>query len=174
MLSKRLTTALGLRDAFAAKDAKSLINACQMLNISVKNNEQFEGEFNRYFVGPEAPIAPPYASVYLEGSNLLMGETTQTVRELYALMGLTNPNEGAIPEDFLGLELDAYYQLLYIELTKKIHYLHSLRLYLLKEHMATWIPLFVQAAKNTAQSPSPSLLALLNSLSAFINTELSN
>ncbi|NLC27937.1 MAG: molecular chaperone TorD family protein [Campylobacteraceae bacterium] len=174
MLPKRLTTALGLRGVFTAKDTNSLISACNKLEIKIENNEQFEGEFNRYFVGPQAPIAPPYASFYLDGGGAIMGKTTQTVRELYDLMGLINPKEGSLPEDFLGLELDAYYQLLHIELTKNIHYLQSLRLHFLKEHIAMWIPLFIQAAKNSDHTPSPSLLALLDSLNAFINTELSN
>ena len=173
MIPQRVKTAMALRDVFMAKDEASLIQGFHDLGINVSNIQKLEGDFNRHFVGPQAPIAAPYASLYLENTGLIMGETTHKVREFFALIGLANPNKDSIPEDFLGLELDAYYQLLYIELEKDITYLQALRRDFLKTHMAIWIPLFIQSVRNNTDNPFKEVLALVETLEAFINSELS-
>lgn len=172
MTLSRLADAKALRDVFNSSDTASLWEA--FLSISPTPSSSallLEAEFNRFFVGPDAPLAPPYASIYLEKSGLLMGKTTQEVRELYTLFGLKNPKEGQLPDDFLGFELDAYYQLLYIELHSNIFYLAPLRCYFLQEHMARWIIPFVKAALQ--HTPSVDLTQILTLLHRFIDTELS-
>lgn len=71
------------------------------------------------------------------------------------------------------MELDAYYQLLYIELIKDIQYLQALRYDFLKTHMAVWIPQFIKSVRDYTQKPSAEVLALVEILEAFINSELS-
>jgi len=172
MIPQRLEIAMALRDVFMAKNEASLAKGFEDLGIEVSDTQKLEGDFNRHFVGPQAPIAAPYASLYLDNAGLIMGETTHKVREFFGLIGLTNPNKDSIPEDFLGLELDAYYQLLYIEITKDITYLQAQRLDFLKTHMAAWIPLFIQSVRSNTDSPSKEVLALVDTLEAFINSEL--
>ncbi|MBE0495723.1 MAG: molecular chaperone TorD family protein [Campylobacterales bacterium] len=172
MTLSRLADAKALRDIFNSTDTASLWAA--FLSISptpVSSSCHLEAEFNRFFVGPQAPLVPPYASLYLENSGLIMSKTTQHVKELYTLFGLKNPKDGQLPDDFLGFELDAYYQLLYIEIHSNILYLKSLRCYFLQEHMAQWMLPFVEAAKQHA--PSPDMLQILDVLHRFIDTELS-
>lgn len=172
MTLSRLDDAKALRDIFNSSNTASLWVA--FLTISPTTNSSpmlLEAEFNRFFVGPDAPLAPPYASLYLEKSGLIMSKTTQEVKEIYSLFGLKNPKEGQQPDDFLGFELDAYYQLLYIEIQSNIHYLEPLRRYFLQEHMARWILPFVEAVKQHA--PSPALTQIVDLLQRFITTELS-
>ncbi|MCK9256703.1 MAG: molecular chaperone TorD family protein [Sulfurospirillaceae bacterium] len=173
MLFDRLKIVQGLRDLFLANDSKAFHLACEALEVNTKNIDEFEGEFNRFFVGPKAPLAAPYASLYLESRGTIMSKTTESVRELYSFMGFVNPKEGSIPEDFLGLELDAYYQLLHVELVKKIDYLKSLRIFFLKNHILTWIPDFIESVKGASKKPSNELLALMDLIDAFFNSELS-
>jgi len=173
MIPQRLKTVMALRDVFMAKNELMLAKGFQDLGINFDNTQQLEGDFNRYFVGPQAPIAAPYASLYLENSGMIMGETTHKVRDFFSLIGLSNPQKNKIPEDFLGLELDAYYQLLYIELIKDIQYLQALRYDFLKTHMAVWIPQFIKSVRDYTQKPSAEVLALVEILEAFINSELS-
>jgi TorA maturation chaperone TorD len=169
----RLQKAKLLRDIFASSDAEGLHNAyVEAFPSSSHSMEEVESAFNRYFVGPEAPYAPPYASLYLDNSGLLMSETTQRVKEIYTLIGLTNPHEGSVPDDFLGFELDAYYQLLFLEEVKQIDYLKQMRCYFLLEHMATWIFPFIEASRTKAKEPSPAIQQVLDMLEAFLKTEI--
>ncbi|MBN2963555.1 molecular chaperone TorD family protein [Sulfurospirillum sp. T05] len=172
MTLSRLADAKALRDIFNSTDTASLWAAFGAISSETSSSAMsLEAEFNRFFVGPDAPLAPPYASIYLEKSGLLMSKTTQEVRGLYTLFGLKNPKDGQQPDDFLGFELDAYYQLLYIELHSNILYLKPLRCYFLQEHMARWILPFVEAVKQHA--PSPALTQIVDLLQRFITTELS-
>ena len=172
MTPSRLADAKALRDIFNSTDTASLWAAFSVITPKTSSSPMLlEAEFNRFFVGPDAPLTPPYASIYLEKSGLLMSKTTQEVRELYTLFGLKNPKDGQQPDDFLGFELDAYYQLLYIELHSNILYLKSLRCYFLQEHMARWIFPFIEAAAQHA--PSADLTQVLDLLHRFITTELS-
>src|SRR5690349_17543560 len=64
-----------------------------------------EFSFNRLFVGPRALLAPPYASIYLDGDNTrLMNESTMKIRQLYELVGLVSPWLNKIPDDHVALE----------------------------------------------------------------------
>ena len=71
-----------------------------------------EFAFNRFFVGPQAVIAPPFASIYLDPEPQLMGRTTLQVRDLYRLLNLQPAGAGVIPDDHISFELDLYRQLL--------------------------------------------------------------
>ncbi|MBR2789509.1 MAG: molecular chaperone TorD family protein [Eggerthellaceae bacterium] len=63
-------------------------------------------EFTRLFLGPAAPIAPLWESVYLDNDHLLFSRTTLEIRELYKTAGFA---AGAAPkeaDDHLAIELD--------------------------------------------------------------------
>ncbi|MCG8533207.1 MAG: molecular chaperone TorD family protein [Desulfovibrionales bacterium] len=55
--------------------------------------------FQRLFLGPEAPLAPPWGSVYLTPDNTLMGPSTLAVRRAFLAYGLALENQGGEPED---------------------------------------------------------------------------
>ncbi|KLU59298.1 Tat proofreading chaperone DmsD [Peptococcaceae bacterium CEB3] len=63
-------------------------------------------EFNRLFVGPTPPVAPPYESVYLSPEPCVMQAQTLEVRRLYQSEGLMAAAQGEIPDDFIGTELE--------------------------------------------------------------------
>lgn len=67
-----------------------------------------ENDFNRLFVGPAQPLAPPWESYYLSRDRLLFQEQTLEVREIYQRLGLRveGSGEGGVePDDSLSLEL---------------------------------------------------------------------
>lgn len=103
-----------------------------------------EFSFNRLFVGPRALLAPPYASIYLDGDHTrLMNESTLKIRQLYELVGLASPWLNKIPDDHVALELDALWQ---IEAAMEIvdsPQLRDVYAYLMS-HLQTWIPLFYE------------------------------
>jgi TorA maturation chaperone TorD len=49
--------------------------------------ESLKVDYSRLFVGPYRPLAPPYGSVYLEGSKV-MGDSTLAARDVYRREGL--------------------------------------------------------------------------------------
>lgn len=70
------------------------------------------GEFTRLFVGPLPPLAPPWASYYLEPDRLLFQETTLWVRKRYQAYGfIAGERVNAEADDHIGLEFDFLYQL---------------------------------------------------------------
>ena len=64
-----------------------------------------ESDFNRLFVGPGKPLAPPWESYYLSRDHLLFQEETLAVREAYRRFGLEAVSLHSEPDDSLSLEL---------------------------------------------------------------------
>jgi TorA maturation chaperone TorD len=68
--------------------------------------KQIQLEYTRLFIGPGAPAAPPWESLYREGGTTLFGQPTFDMRQLYASHGLkVEHSTNNQLEDHLGLEL---------------------------------------------------------------------
>lgn len=133
-----------LRDFFSASDGHDLRQSFNRLSRLFKEKIgsdihwlEIEYQFNRLFVGPGQVTAPPYASVYLEKQQVLMGPTTLGIRRIYASLGLEVPDRGRIPDDFIAYELDAVSAILTRD-TLDAAVLEPL----LGGHMIQWIPKF--------------------------------
>lgn len=171
--AKRLEIAKGLRDIFLSNNSKELFKAFSTLCGDTSITElELETDFNYFFVGPDAPIAPPYASIYLDEGDALMTKTTMQIRDLYEIMGFKNSLKDKVPEDYLGLELDAYYQLLFIELEKDVSYLKDLRTYFLCEHIDTWIFEFTNRVLEHKEKNSIAVCLIIEKLNNFFTNEL--
>jgi TorA maturation chaperone TorD len=171
--SKRLKTAKDLRDIFLSNNSKELFEAFSSLLEDTNISEiGLEICFNYYFVGPDAPIAPPYASIYLDEEDALMTKTTMQIRDLYEVMGFKNSLKNKVPEDFLGLELDAYYQLLFIEIEKDIPYLKDMRIYFLCEHINAWIFKFIKRVYAHKHEDSNTVNLLIENWRVFLKMNL--
>lgn len=134
--------------------------------------DELEFAFNRLFVGPKALFAPPYASVYLEPEPQLMGRTTLKMREFYQLLTLASPARQQLPEDHLGLELDAYRQLQIAATQVNSPELLTLLGYL-SNHLQQWVPLFV-ARVHRAEGTPPALLFVVDQLAQWLAAEEMN
>lgn len=171
--AKRLKAAKDLRDIFLSTNSKELFEAFSSLLEDTDISElELETDFNYYFIGPDAPIAPPYASIYLDEEDALMTKTTMQIRDLYEVMGFKNSLKDKVPEDFIGLELDAYYQLLFIEIEKDIPYLKDLRTYFLIEHVNTWVFKFIQRVLEHKEKNSKAVILIIEKLDDFFKNEL--
>lgn len=171
--SKRLKKISILKNIFLSTNEDELFNAFLELNSDIKiDKTELESDYNKYFIGPDSPIAPPYASIYIDEENALMTKTTMHIRNLYEIMGFKNSLKNKIPEDQLGLELDAYYQLLYIELEKDIKYLQNLRIYFLKEHINIWIFKFINRVLEHKEKSSNAINLIIKELNSFFQNEL--
>ena len=157
---------------FFASSSKELQSAWSMLEDApvVGDWDGVEFCFNKLFVGPAALLAPPYASVYLDGTHRqVMGQTTIRMRELYQVLGLGSPWLNKIPDDHLALELDALWQVL--DTHKRIHegQLKQVSDYL-RRHLLSWVPRFVEQVRN-ADAVHPALLFVTDRLLETLQAE---
>lgn len=125
---------------------------------SVKKNEhranewieELALEYARLFIGPKNPPAVPYASFYLSESHSLMTDETIDVRKRYLEAGIAVRELYSIPDDHISIELEFIYYLTQkiIELFEQGQREEASRLFemrsdFLSEHMALWVPFFV-------------------------------
>ena len=181
METENQTTLLALRNFFLARTEKDLAAACVTLandkvttadlaDLADKYWEEAEFVFNRLFVGPMALQAPPYASYYLEPEPQLMGKTTLKIRRLYEMAGLVSPLQGSLPDDHLGVELDAALGLLTLAERFDVEEPRALWRYFLHEHLASWVPRFLDQARN-AESGHPAIDLALDRLEAWMENQ---
>ena len=152
---------ISLRDFFLSRQSSEITKACIALShecaasvpIAKTDWQDVEYAFNKLFVGPQAVLAPPCASVYLESEPHVMGETTLMVRRLYQTVGLASPWEGKIPDDHISLELDACLYMRMGLLKSESAQLCDIYGYFLNEHMAMWIPAFCAKINEARELP---------------------
>ncbi len=157
---------------FIAGDADEMMIPYFALGITppVDNWSAVEFSFNHLFVGPRAVLAPPYASIYIEGDSArLMGESTHKIRQLYEIIGLTSPWLNKIPDDHVALELDALWQIESVLEKVDIPQLRDVREYLLT-HMQAWVPKFVNRIQ-AVEDVHPAILAVAEKLKSTIFAE---
>lgn len=159
-VSARTLIGCGLRDFFIASNGSEMLKA--FLDIrsyhphlpQPDSADAVEFAFNRLFVGPKEPIAPPFASVYLERDELVMGKTTLDARDLYTSLGLISPWQGQFPDDHISLELDAclHFRQLYSDLQGND--IAQLYQRFLEEHLLLWVPEFVVRIASAEEIPA--------------------
>jgi len=134
-------------------------------------------EYNRLFVGPTTPVAPPYESVYLSPTHLVMGEQTLAVREIYRQENLLTAGQSPEPDDFIATELEfAAYLLSRIMDAQSAK--NDIRIQLYKtlyhefwaKHLSLWLGLFAQrVSQSTNQIVFSALSDVLDTLTT-VNT----
>ncbi|MDR0251496.1 MAG: molecular chaperone TorD family protein [Burkholderiales bacterium] len=179
-------SALAFRDFFAARDATMLASACSALlkcgalaadplnETTDWPREEFA--FNRLFVGPMAPVAAPYASVWLSPEPFLMTAETLKIRAFYASLGLEAPADGT-PDDFLPFELESYAILCSLKEAAQppeaVIAVDEALSWLVTEHWRRWLPPFLDAALSDETLP-PVLRAVLTGFGEWIDQTLAN
>jgi TorA maturation chaperone TorD len=167
-------TLANLRDFFLASGVEELRAAYTRLTQDepeapvVGDWERVEFAYNRLFVGPRSPQAPPYASVYLDEEGTLMGPTTLTIRKVYHAVGLVAPEECSTPDDGLALELDACRQLLVASEVVESVELEQLRGFLAR-HLAQWLPMFTTRVRAAGGVPDSIEFVLRQLESHFVS-----
>jgi len=116
-------------------------------------------DYTRLFLGPNHIIAKPYGSVWLEGGNTVMGESTMAVQALYQEGGFDMSEEFREVPDHVAVELEFLYLLIYRENEAVRNGEHdareakaALRQRFLDEHLGRWVGPFTAAVKTGAQS----------------------
>ena len=117
----------------------ALAQACE---DALEDPEALSLAYARLFLGPFEILASPYASVYLDPEQRLMGPVSQAVAEEYATAGLA-PGEGPneVP-DHVALEWEFLYYLTYqYVITGEAQWVEKRNTFW-SNHMDKWIPSF--------------------------------
>lgn len=106
-------------------------------------------EYNRLFIGPRKPLAPPFESVYRSSKHLQMQSFTFGVREYYAQVGLEVAMKDQFPDDFIGFEFQYLFYIshLLVNLLQngkedEKNELLAIKKEFLNEHLGQWIDKF--------------------------------
>lgn len=135
-------------------------NIAQFTKDNFSEFETIKYEFNRLFVGPVSPKAPPYESVYLSPDRLVMQEQTLAVRKMYHQEQLASLGQGHEPDDFIGTELEfmayllsrAIWAMQHDQLAHASYYLDFYEEFCNK-HPRLWWELFAQAIDQATTHP---------------------
>jgi len=120
--------------------------------------EELAIEYARLFIGPKKPPAVPYASFYLSETKTVMSEVTTDVRKKYLEAGMAVKDLYSTPDDMIGIELEFIFyltvkitDLLEVGQSDEASRLFEIKNNFLNEHMALWVPIFVDKIIESTQ-----------------------
>ena len=125
-------------------------------------------DYTRLFLGPERALAQPYGSVWLDGSQPLMTDSTLAVVALYDEGGFEIAEDFRDLPDHVAAELEFLYLLLFREAQARrradidaIQCNAELRRRFLGEHLGRWVGPFTAAVRAGTQTAMYRELAAL-------------
>jgi len=128
-------------------------------DYSAEGHDALLLDYTRLFLGPNHIIAKPYGSVWLEGQNSVMGDSTMAVQKLYQEGGFDMSEDFREVPDHVAVELEFLYLLIYRENeaqrngeAEALREKAALRKRFLDEHLGRWIGPFTAAMRDGAQS----------------------
>ena len=127
--------------------------------FSAAGPESLLVDYTRLFLGPSHIIAKPYGSVWLDGEETLMQDSTMAVQELYEEGGFEINEDFRELPDHIAAEMEFLYLLIYRENEARrnddpeaLTAMAGLRKRFLDEHLGSWVGPFTAAVKAGAQS----------------------
>lgn len=113
-------------------------------------------DYTRLFLGPFSILAKPYGSIYLDGENTVMGDSTMRALALYREGGFEVADDFREVPDHVALELEFLY-LLTFRLGNETDTVEKDRLGALKrrflaEHLGSWIGEFADAMRKGTET----------------------
>ncbi len=108
--------------------------------------EEAQQAFQRLFIGPGVPPAPPWGSVYLTEDNTILGPSTIATRKKFERLGLRHYSQGWEPDDHFS-RCCAFLSLLAQEDNP------APANDFLEQDFLTWAPRFLELLKETCQDP---------------------
>ena len=118
-------------------------------DTSPRNRREMQYEFNRLFVGPDAPKAPPYEACYRNPERTLMQAETLAVRAFYRKAGLEIKARNSQPDDFIAYELEFLLGMLEDDSEEKDAYAREF----LREHLLVWYADHVREIRQHTKQP---------------------
>lgn len=128
-------------------------------DYAVEGHDALLLDYTRLFLGPNHIIAAPYGSIWLEGANTVMGDSTMAVLKLYEEGGFDMSEAFREVPDHIAVELEFLYLLIYRE--NEAHRngrrdaqeaKAALRKRFVDEHLGRWVGPFTAAVRGGAQT----------------------
>ncbi len=145
-------TALSRESTLFLEELKKAISKID--TTSEAELEELLWEYTRFFIGPYKLPCPPWESVYTSPKKLMMQDSADKVRLLYAEAGLAINTDDVMP-DHIGVELNFLAVLLewtHAETGNKDEQVKKTER-LLNEHLLKWVPQFTVDMENAAETP---------------------
>lgn len=139
------------RDNGALKELEKLNEGGMLLSAflitcTLDELKHEQEEYSRLFSGPGSVLAPPWESFYTSREQILFGENTLQVREIYREFGLKYKNENRYPDDHLTIELEYMMKINQEYRTDmasgQVIKIIEKQLIFLEQHLSLWIPHF--------------------------------
>ena len=144
---------------------------------TIEHIDELKLDFARLFVGPYQLFAPPYGSVYLDGSRQVMGPSTFDVIERYRRGGLALSEDFHDAPDHIAVELEFLYFLAVKEIQATGEDNHhaaleaeAMRNDFIRRHLGAWFAQFTKEVEENARTDFYRGLARCTSL--FIESEM--
>ena len=122
-------------------------------------------DYSRLFLGPFDILAKPYGSVYLDGDNVVMGDSTQRVLALYREGGFEVADDFREMPDHVAVELEFLYLLSYrlgeLPEADEQSRLVNLKRRFLTEHLGRWVGILAEAMRTGAETEFYRLLGVV-------------
>lgn len=141
------------------QDIDAAINQLREPGFSGHALQELRNDYGRLFGGPGPLLAPPFESVYRDENRQLMGPTTADVMREYHTWGLALASKTREPPDALSIELQ-FMALLAAEETHRstgrpgrLDEVLAAELRFAREHLASWLPRFVDTVSGGAEHP---------------------
>ncbi len=107
-------------------------------------------DYTRLFLGPFDILAKPYGSIYLDGDNVVMGDSTVLAVALYREGGFDIAEDFREVPDHVALELEFLY-LLSLRLATEPE-VRALKFRFLEGHLGQWVGGFADAMREGTQT----------------------
>ncbi len=158
-------SAVALDEQALGQVAARLLDALEISSDEQQAGQTLEIEYNRLFVGPGRPQAPPYESVYRDPRGL-MGATVQAVARQYAQAGLGMSADHHDLPDHVATELGFMAYLAQQEAEsngQEAEAWAGQERAFLQDHLGTWLPHFCHRVQEASRHPFYTALAELTS-----------
>ena len=139
-------------------ESDSELNSVLAQAVEIRDVEALRLDYSKLFIGPYKLLAPPYGSVYLEGTNSVMGTSTVDALNRYKQEGVSVRMKEA--PDHIAIELEFMFFLISKEIEGlRDSDLGSAEAYQKKQkdflevHLGKWVPQFTEKVEELAQTP---------------------
>lgn len=141
----------------------------------ISDVESLKIDYSKLFVGPYGLLAPPYGSMYLEDTRMVMSNSTMDVRNKYEEEGLDISLKEA--PDHIAIELEFIYFLIFKEIEairssdsgNTVRYLEKQKVFL-ETHLGVWVSEFADNVEANARTEFYRNLARLTK--SFVKKDL--
>jgi len=148
------------------RDALNVLN-CDLALVAEKMGANFTNvgaeallqDFSQLFMGPFEIPAKPYGSVYIDGENIVMGDSTMAVKACYVEAGFEIAENFRELPDHIAVELEFLYLLSYrqaeaisLDDSDALVRYENIEKAFLKNHIGRWLADFCTKIRQHAQT----------------------